>query len=130
MSIREKIEQIYADYENRDLDKVLAAIPDNFQFEWPFDDKLARYSGKCQCKADLLTQLEDLADNFVFNRYSASNILVDGNRAAAQVDLNLTSKNTGETFNATIAHFWLFEDNSPIRLVEYMDTALMKHHSS
>ena len=130
MSISETIEQLYRDYENRNLEGIFAAIPDDFCFEWPFDPKLTRYNGMCNCKEDLLTKLEDMANNFKFNSYAATNIIVEGDKAAAQVELNLTSKKTGETFDATIAHFWTFEDEKPISLVEYMDTALMKHQSN
>jgi ketosteroid isomerase-like protein len=130
MSIRGTVDQIYRDYENRNIEGIFAAIPDDFCFEWPFDAKFARYTGVCNCKKDLFGKLEDLANNFEFNSYAATNIIVEDNKVAAQVELNLTSKKTGETFDATIAHFWTFEDEKPISLIEYMDTAMMKHQSS
>jgi hypothetical protein len=37
MDIRQTITQLYRDYENRDLEKILAALPDEFVFEWPHD---------------------------------------------------------------------------------------------
>ena len=51
-------------------------------------------------------------------------------RAAAQLQLDLTSVATGRRFSATIAHFWSFEDGIPVQLVEYMDTALMARQST
>ncbi len=129
MSIREKITQIYLDYENRDLESVLGAIPDNFCFEWPVDKEHARYSGVCNNKQELVTQLTDLEENFEFHRYSPTNIIVEGNKAAAQIHLKLTSHKTGETFEATVAHFWTFENDEPVKLLEYMDTALITHQS-
>ena len=129
MNIEQKVAQIYLDYKNRNLTGALDKLPDDFCFEWPFDSKFARYAGVCKNKKEFLSQLEELAVHFEFNNYSASNIIVEGNRAAAQVDLNMTSKKTGDRFDATIAHFWTFENNEPVRLVEYMDTALMKHQS-
>ena len=54
---------------------------------------------------DFLSQLEDLATHFEFNSYSTSNILVEGNKVAAKVELNLTLRKTGDTFNTTKAHF-------------------------
>lgn len=80
-------------------------LPEDFSFHWPVDEKVAKYAGNYSTKTDLLVQLSDLADNFEFNKYKAVNILVDGNRAAAQVELNLTSKKTGDSFDATLAHF-------------------------
>ena len=129
MDIRQTITQLYRDYENRDLEKILAALPDDFVFEWPHDPSTARYAGLCRSKDELVQHLTDIAANFQFNAYQATNILVDGNRAAAQLQLDLTSKATGRRFSATIAHFWSFKDGIPVQLVEYMDTALMANRA-
>ena len=129
MDIRQTITQLYRDYENRDLEKILAALPDDFAFEWPHDPSTARYAGLCRNKDELVQHLTDIAANFQFNAYQATNILVDENRAAAQLQLDLTSKATGRRFSATIAHFWSFKDGIPVHLVEYMDTALMARQS-
>ena len=130
MDIRQTITQLYRDYENRDMEKILAALPDDFVFEWPHDPSTARYAGLCRNKDELVQHLADIAANFQFNAYQATNILVDGNRAAAQLQLDLTSVATGRRFSATIAHFWSFEDGIPVQLVEYMDTALMARQST
>jgi len=130
MDIRQTITQLYRDYENRDLEKILAALPDDFVFEWPHDPSTARYAGLCRNKGELVQHLTDVAASFQFNAYHATNILVDGNRAAAQLQLDLTSVATGRRFTATIAHFWSFEDGIPVHLVEYTDTALVARHST
>jgi ketosteroid isomerase-like protein len=130
MDIRQTITQLYRDYESRNLDKVLTELPDDFRFEWPFDPSTARYSGICHTKHELLEQLKDIAANFKFNEYRATNILVDGDRAAAQLELDLTSVKTGERFSTRIAHFWRFRDGIPIQLVEYTDTAWIAKQSA
>ena len=129
MDIRETITQLYRDYESRNLNAVLNGLPDHFRFEWPFDPNTARYTGS-HSKAELLKQLNAVAVSFQFNRYHATNILVDGDRAAAQLQLDLTSSRTGRRFPATIAHFWSFKDGIPVHLVEYMDTAVMADQST
>jgi ketosteroid isomerase-like protein len=130
MDIRETITQLYRDYESRNVEAVLNALPDDFRFEWPFDRNRARYAGTCNNKAELLQKLSDLEANFEFTKYQVKGkILVDGDRAAARLELGLTSKKTGHSFEATIAHFWLFKAGIPVCLVEYMDTALMTSES-
>jgi|SRR5215211_5759078 len=129
MDIRHTVTQLYRDYESRNLNKVLDALPDDFCFEWPFDPTTARYAGVCRNKAELLDRLTGIAADFHFNAYRAINILVDGDSAAAELQLDLTSVRTGHSFSARIAHFWSFKDGIPIRLVEYMDTALMAKES-
>ena len=129
MGVRETIEKLYRDYASGELDKVLERLPDEFCFEWPFDSRTARYSGVYRTKADLVSGLTDLQQNFDFHEYAATDILVDGDRAAAQLRLELTSRKTGDRFKARIAHFWTFKDGVPVHLVEYMDTALMAAQS-
>ena len=127
--VREKITELYRDYEARDLPKVLAGLPDEFCFEWASDPGTARYAGICRGKGELVEALEDIAEHFEFNAYRATNILVDGGRAAAQLTLDLTSKLTGRRFSAKLAHFWKFQNGVPVHLVEYMDTALIASES-
>lgn len=64
----------------------------------------------------------------MFHSYRPTTILVDGDHAAAE--LELTSVKTRQRFPAKIAHFWSFEDGIPVHLVEYMDTALIASHST
>jgi len=129
MDVRQTVTQLYRYYESRDMEKVINGLPDNFCFEWASDPRTARYAGICRNKAELITRLQDIAANFEFHSYRPTTILVDGDRAAAQLDLDLTSMKTRERFPARIAHFWLFEDGVPVHLVEYMDTALIAHQS-
>ena len=130
MDVRQIVTRLYQEYESRNLDNILNALPDDFVFEWPFDPGTARYAGICRNKGELIEHLTDIAANFQFNAYRATNILVDGDRAAAQLQLDLTSVKTGRRFPATIAHFWLFRDGLPVHLVEYMDTAVMAEQST
>jgi ketosteroid isomerase-like protein len=127
--VRQKITQLYRDYESRNLPNVLSGLPEDFCFEWASDPHTARYSGICHGKAELLAQLTDIGDNFEFNSYRAVNILVDGDRAAAQLELDLTSHLTGRRFSVKLAHFWEFTDGVPTHLVEYQDTALIASES-
>ena len=129
MDIRQTITQLYRDYETRNLTNILASLPDDFCFEWPFDPSTARYSGICHTKAELLEQLKAIAENFRFDAYRATDILVDGDRAAAQLQLDLTSVKTGHRFSTRIAHFWSFQNGIPVHLVEYTDTALIAKES-
>jgi ketosteroid isomerase-like protein len=129
MDIRQTITQLYREYEDRNVTKIMDTLPDDFCFEWPSDPATARFSGVCHGKAELAEQLGDIAANFEFNAYRPLKILVDGDSAAAQLQLDLTSVTTGHRFSARIAHFWTFRDGVPIHLVEYMDTALIASES-
>jgi ketosteroid isomerase-like protein len=125
MDIRQTITQLYRDYENGDVEKILAALPNDFAFEFTSDPSMARDAGMCRNKDELLEHLGNVGKHFQFDGYHATNILVDGNRAAAEIQVRLTFKPSGRSFSTTIAHFWSFKDGIPVHLVEYMDTALI-----
>jgi ketosteroid isomerase-like protein len=130
MDTRLAITQLYRHYENGDVEKILAALPDDFVFEFTSDPSTAREAGMCRSKDELVQHLSTIAKDFQFNGYHATNILVDGSRAAAQIEVDLTSKATGRRFSTTLAHFWSFEDGIPVHLVEYMDSALIARQNS
>ena len=129
MDIRQTITQLYRDYERMDFASILAALPDDFTFEFPFEPSTHKFTGICRSKDELIQHLSDVRTTFHFTAYHATNILVDGDRAAAQLDVDLTSS-TNNRFSTTIAHFWRFRDGIPVHLVEYMDTALVARHSA
>jgi hypothetical protein len=87
--LKQTITQLYRDYESRDLNSILAALPDDSCFEWASDPSTARFSGICHGKSELVEQLSDIAADFVFNEYRPLNILVDGDSATAQLQLDL-----------------------------------------
>ena len=129
MDTRQTITQLYRDYESGNLGNIMASLPDDFRFEWPFEPATARYSGIRHGKRELLAQLEDMRKDFTFSAYRATSILVDGDRAAAQLEADVTSVATGRRFTTRIAHFWSFKDGVPVHLVEYTDTALIAHEA-
>lgn len=130
MDVRQTITQLYRHYELKDFASILAALPDDFTFEFPFEPSTHRFTGICRSKDELIQHLNDIRTNFQFTAYHATNILVDGDRAAAQLEVDLTSSKSDRRFSTTIAHFWTFRDGIPVHLVEYMDTALVARHSA
>ena len=129
MDTREAITELYRDYESRDLNRIMDRLPDNFRFEWASDSGTPRYARVCHTKNDLVERLQEIASHFEFHSYRPTKILVDGDYAAAELQLELTSVKTGQRFPARIAHFWSFKDGIPVHLVEYMDTALIASQS-
>jgi len=126
MDVRQTVAQLYRDYESGNVANIMAALPDNFRFEWESDrDTPPAYTRACHTKHELAERMEEIAEKFEFHSYRPTSILVDGDRAAAELQVELTSRTTGQRFRARVAHFWSFEDGIPVSLVEYMDTALI-----
>lgn len=130
MEIPQTITQLYRDYENGDVEKILAALPNDFVLEFPSGQSTARDAGMCRNKDELLEYLGNAATHFQFNTYHATNILVDGSRVASQTQVHLKYKASGRSFSTTIAQCWSFKDGIPVHLVEYMDTAFIAGQSA
>ena len=126
MDIRQTVTQLYHDYETANFTRIMEGLPDDFHFEWESDrDMPPSYARVCNTKYELAERIGEIAAQFEFHSYRPTNILVDGDRAAAELQTEWTSKTTGQRFRARLAHFWSFEDGVPVSLVEYMDTALI-----
>ena len=126
MDVRQTVTQLYREYESGDVAKILDGLPDNFRFEWESDgDTPPSYARACNTKYELADRMREIAEKFEFHSYRPMHILVDGDHAAAELQVELTSRTTGQRFRARVAHFWSFEDGIPVSLVEYMDTALI-----
>lgn len=128
MNVRTVLEQLYQDYENRNIEAALAALPDDFCFEWPLDPRGLRFAGVCNGKAEFLQKLMELDQCFEFRRYQMTSLVVDGDRAAAELEVELVSRHSGETLPMRAAHMWTFRHGTPARLVEYLDSALLAQH--
>ena len=129
MDIRQTVTRLYRAYESGDAAKILDGLPNDFLFEWASDLGTPPYAGVCRSKHELITRLAHIGEKFEFHSYRATNILVDGDRAAAQLEVDVTSRATRQRFPTKIAHFWTFKDGIPVHLVEYMDTALVAQHT-
>ena len=126
MDVRQTVTQLYRDYESANMAAIMDALPDDFRFEWESDrDTPPSYTKVCNTKHELAERIGEIAGQFEFHSYRPTNILVDGDRAAAELQIELTSKSTRKRFRARVAHFWSFADGVPVSLVEYMDTALI-----
>ena len=126
MDVRQTVTQLYRDYESANVAKIMDGLPDHFCFEWESDpDTPPSYTRACKTKYELAERMGEIAEKFEFHSYRPTIILVDGDHAAAQLQVEWTSRATGQRFRARVAHFWSFEDGIPVSLVEYMDTALI-----
>ena len=130
MSLKSVVEQIYQDYEDRNLQNVVDALPDEFCFEWPVNSGNHRYMGVCEGKQAFVDKMDEVAKDFEFHAYRPSKIVVDGETVAAQIQVALTSVHSGQKIDMQAAHFWTFKQGKPVKLTEYFDSALIEKHSA
>ncbi|WP_287093978.1 nuclear transport factor 2 family protein [Mesorhizobium sp.] len=77
-----------------------------------------------QGKQEFLARLLALDDDFEYLRFIPVEIIDGGDKVAAEVEIHMTRRTTGEEFVMRTADFWTLRDGKIIEMVEYYDTAL------
>ena len=119
------IGRIYELYAAGDIDGTLAHCSDDFDYDWPFEPSLAWASGRCSGKDAFRARLAQLRDRYDYHLFRLVSLFGEGDRAAAQVEVELTHRGTGRRFRMVIGHFWKVREGKATELIEYFDGALV-----
>ncbi|CDX31369.1 conserved hypothetical protein [Mesorhizobium sp. SOD10] len=118
------VNNLYQAYADRDIEGALARCSEDVVFRWIADPRQSRHAGTAHGKQEFLTRLLALDDDFEYRHFVPVEIIDGGDKVAAQVEIHLTRRATGEEFIMRTANFWTVRDGEIIEMVEYYDTAL------
>ncbi|RWC36552.1 MAG: nuclear transport factor 2 family protein [Mesorhizobium sp.] len=118
------VKNLYDTYAKRDIEGALVDCADDIVFRWVAEPAQSRYAGVAKGKQEFLARLLALDDDFEYRRFIPVEIIDGGDKVAAQVEIHMTSRTTGEEFVMRTADFWTLRDGKIIEMVEYYDTAL------
>jgi ketosteroid isomerase-like protein len=118
------VKNLYQAYAKRDIEGALVDCADDMVFRWIADPVQSRYAGVARGKQEFLSRLVALDGDFEYRRFIPVEIIEDGDKVAAQVEIHLTRRTTGDEFVLRTADFWTVRDGKIIEMVEYYDTAL------
>ena len=118
------VSNLYKTYADRDIQSALAHCADDVVFRWIADPRLSRHAGIAHGKQEFLARLVALDDDFEYRRFVPIEIIDGGDKVAAQVEIHLTRRTTGEEVVMRTANFWTVRDGKIVEMVEYYDTAL------
>ena len=118
------VTKLYDAYAGRDIEGALANCADNVVFRWIADPRQSRYAGTAHGKQEFLSRLLALDDDFEYRHFVPVEIVDGGDKVAAQVEIHMTRRTTGEEFIMRTANFWTVRDGQIVEMVEYYDTAL------
>jgi ketosteroid isomerase-like protein len=118
------VKKLYDAYAKRDIEGALVDCADDVVFRWIADPVQSRYAGVARGKQEFLARLVALDSDFEHRRFVPVEIIDGGDKVAAQVEIHLTRRTTGDELVLRTADFWTVRDGKIIELVEYYDTAL------
>ncbi|PBC10387.1 nuclear transport factor 2 family protein [Mesorhizobium sp. WSM3859] len=120
----EIVSNLYKAYADRDIEGALARCAEDVVFRWIADPRQSRHAGTAHGKQEFLSRLLALDHDFEYRHFVPVEIIDGGDKVAAQVEIHMTRRTTGEEFIMRTANFWTVRDGEIIEMVEYYDTAL------
>ena len=117
------VKNLYDAYAKRDIVGALGHCSDDVVFRWIAEPQ-SPYIGTGNGKQEFLARLMSLDNDFEYRRFIPVDIVDGGDKIAAQVEIHLTRRTTGQELVMRIADFWTIRDGRVIEMVEYYDTAL------
>ncbi|RWL49849.1 MULTISPECIES: nuclear transport factor 2 family protein [unclassified Mesorhizobium] len=120
----EIVSNLYKAYADRDIEGALARCAEDVVFRWIADPRQSRHAGTAHGKQEFLSRLLALDHDFEYRHFVPVEIIDGGDKVAAQVEIHMTRRATGQEFVMRTANFWTVRDGEIIEMVEYYDTAL------
>ncbi|QIG96517.1 MULTISPECIES: nuclear transport factor 2 family protein [unclassified Bradyrhizobium] len=129
-AVRRLIEQAYAARGRGDVAGILADFHAEASFELVGDDKLLVVAGATRGHSNLTQTLTQLCAAFEFTKREYISFLIDGDRAAvhSRVTIRFVPKN--HPFTTDMLDLFTIRDGKIVELIEFADTALIKHLTS
>ncbi|MFD1984886.1 nuclear transport factor 2 family protein [Mesorhizobium newzealandense] len=117
------VKNLYDAYAKRDIEGALVDCADDIVFRWVAEPQ-APFIAAGNGKQEFLARLMALDSDFDYRSFVPVDIIDGGDRIAAQVEIHLTRKTTGQELVMRTADFWTVRDGKIVEMVEYYDTAL------
>lgn len=119
--IRTILDEIYAAWRDRDLDRLASYLPNDFCHIVNFPTALHPLGGVREGKPAALARLEQAFSEFELVQFDTSGLMVERDRAAVQIPAHFHHRKTGVPLKTVRAHFWTIEAGWPVTLNEYFD---------
>jgi ketosteroid isomerase-like protein len=129
-AVRQIIEGAYAARGKGDVAGVMAHFHTDASFELVGDTKLLSVAGASRGHTNLVQTMTQLSEAFEFLKRDYISFLVDGDRAAVHSRVTIHFVPKDHTFTTEILDLFKIRDGKVIELVEFADTALIKHLTS
>ncbi|OBQ70082.1 nuclear transport factor 2 family protein [Mesorhizobium erdmanii] len=117
------VKNLYEAYAKRDIAGALAHCSDDVVFRWVAEPQ-APFIAAGNGKEEFLARLVALDRDFEYRSFVPVDLVDGGDKIAAQVEIHLTRRTTGQELVMRTADFWTVRDGKITEMVEYYDTAL------
>ena len=123
MTTEEIVRRAVEAYDNGDAEAVARYLHTDIRYCIHADAEIGPYCADCRGPEAFWQAVGKIQADWVIDSYRLKDLIVAGDRAATQIDLETTSRHTGVSRKTELALFWTIKDEQVIELHEYHDTA-------
>ena len=123
MTTEEVIRKAVECYNRGDAETVSALLHDDIRYCIHADPETGPYQADCAGIGAFWKAIERIQADWQIDEYRLTDIIVSGERAAAQIGVKMTSRYTGVSRETELALFFTVKDGRIVELHEYHDTA-------
>ena len=123
MTTEEVVRKAIEAYHNGDADAVSGFIHADIRYCIHADTETGPYHADCLGLEAFWQAVGKIQADWVIDSYQLADLIVNGDRAATQIDLAITSRHTGTPRKSELALFWTIKNGQVVELHEYHDTA-------
>ncbi len=122
MDTEQTIRTIIAAYDAGQLDRVAELMSDQLCYKINARPESGPYVADCHDKDASLKAIGAIRDDWNIDSFKLADLIVAGNRGAAQIDVTASSRHMDHTVNSNLALFFSVENGLVTHLIEYHDT--------
>jgi ketosteroid isomerase-like protein len=126
-TIETLVRQAYAARDASDVDSLMAIFHPEASFGLAGDRGVLPVTGAVQGHPAIRGSMDGFIQTFEFIERDILSILVDGHRAAFHCRLKIRFVPTNTVVTTEVLDLFKFDDSKIVDLVEFADTALIKH---
>ena len=126
-AMRGIVEQAYAHRNTGDIEGLMSAFHADAVFELVGEKKVLALAGAVRGHPNVREAMTGFIATFQFIKRDIVSFIADGDRAAVHSRLTVRFVPKDLTFTTDVTDLFRFKDGKIIELVEFADTALIKH---
>ncbi|MEM8552318.1 MAG: nuclear transport factor 2 family protein [Pseudomonadota bacterium] len=126
MSIRQTLEIMFDAYGRGDLETTYSYFDEGVVHKAYEDNKSLALGANLIGLEALRKRVDTIGGLIAFESYVPQVIITEGDRAAAIIKVSAVHHQTGQRFDTTISHFYVFKDGKVTELIEFFDSALVQ----
>jgi SnoaL-like protein len=115
------LSDIYDAWRAHNLDLLATYLPDDFSHRINIPPAIHPLGGERQGKTAALERLSQIFAQFETQRLNTSHLVIDGDKAALEVETVCLHRSTGAYLDTTKNHIWTLEGSWPTQLDEHYD---------